>query len=512
MTVGYARTCALVGLAAAPVRVEAVVTPGLPRFTIVGLPDAAVTEARERIRAAFEASGMGWPRAKVTVSLAPADLRKSGSRFDVPIAIAVCRACGFLPPGEEVFMGELGLDGSVRPVRGVFTVLAGMLEREPRFCAYVPADNAREARACDGVTVSGIDSLRTLVEHLASAVPCGGGEAGEQRPLDVNESEDDGAHLDLAHVRGQAGVIEAMRIAAAGKHDLLLLGSAGVGKTMAAMRMPTILPDLTVRQSLEVAKIQSVAGVEFRGLPVRPPFVKVGATITRAGLLGGGAGVPTIGALTRAHHGVLFIDEFAEVSPEILSMLREPLEEREVVLTRHAGVFRFPADAHVVAASNPCPCGRRLEGVRTCTCSYSSVKSYMRVVAGPLADRIDLTCAVRTPHSFDLDITPVSSADVKAAVIEARRRQEERYADLPWKVNARAPLSWLEEHTDVPRVVTTRFAAALRNGQLSMRGVVKVLRIAWTLADLDGAARPTPDHLEYARMVRLESDVLEVAA
>ncbi|HEX4791600.1 MAG TPA: YifB family Mg chelatase-like AAA ATPase [Actinospica sp.] len=512
---GRAAAVALLGLSGLLVQAEAVLTAGLSKFSLIGLPDTGLSESRDRVRAAVINSGVAWPQASITVSLAPASIRKQGSSFDLAIAIAVLRADGKVKPSagaaETVFIAELGLDGSVRPVRGVLpAVLAAARAGYTSVC--VAQDNAAEAAQVGGIEAVGIRSLRQAMAHangeplLPEPVPDSALRTGPAPPA-VPE-----AHApDLADVLGQFEARLALEVSATGGHHLFLCGAPGSGKTMLAERLPGLLPPLDKSAALEVTAVHSLAGTLHPDRPLisEPPFCAVHHSASAGALVGGGSSLPRPGAVSRAHHGVLFLDEAPEFGRVALDALREPIESGEVVIARSNGTATFPARFLLVAAANPCPCGRSMSTVGVCTCSPRSRASYLGRISGPLLDRIDLR----------VDVSPVGPAELLAAaaggqagestaavaerVGEARQRAAARFRDTPWQLNAQVPARHLRAHWPLATEALEGAEQALYSGVLTARGLDRVLRVAWTLADLAGRDRPGRVEVDTALGFRL---------
>ncbi|WP_127130701.1 YifB family Mg chelatase-like AAA ATPase [Georgenia sp. SYP-B2076] len=506
MGLGRTWTVCLVGLQGHLVEVEAHRSPGLPTFTLVGLPDTAVSEARERVRAAVTSSGLPWNARRITVNLSPASLPKTGTSLDLALAVAVLVADGLPaagPAAGTVHLGELGLDGRVHAVRGILPAVAAAVTAGRRD-VVVPAGNAAEAALVPGARVHAVRHLAELVVHY-------GGRAGVPEPLappDDPASGDPatgeaapaargtGPGPDLVDVLGQDEARFALEVAAAGGHHLFLVGAPGAGKTMLAARLPGLLPDLSDAEAVEVTAVHSVSGMfdPAGGLMRRPPFEDPHHTATPAAVIGGGSGIPRPGAATRAHRGVLFLDEAPEFSPRVLETLRQPLEHGELVLHRAAGSARYPARFQLVLAANPCPCGKAVGKGLRCTCSAAERRRYLGRLSGPLLDRIDIQVDVEpvTRAMLALAGAPERSADVAARVAAAREHQHARLAGTPWRTNAEVPGSWLRgPDGGLPADVRGSLERAMDRGSLSMRGLDRVLRLAWTLTDLGGRDRPT---------------------
>ncbi|HEY6277783.1 MAG TPA: YifB family Mg chelatase-like AAA ATPase [Streptosporangiaceae bacterium] len=544
MPVARTHSIALVGVQGHPVEIETDIENGLPGLLLVGLPDTALREARDRIRAAVINSGEQWPQRRITVGLSPASLPKRGSGFDVGIAISIMAAAGTVPAAAIDginFLGELGLDGRLRPVLGVLPAVAGAAAAGFGQVA-VPQVCADEASLVPGLRVVGAPSLKALLAWLRGdresgravtawdsgdgfgPFACGGpavgagpsGAAGSSAGVGLSACRrtSTGAHPsagtgraggrpDLADVLGQPVARRAAEISAAGGHHLCLLGPPGAGKTMLAERLPTIMPALDRAAALEVTAIHSIAGTLPSGRPLltEPPFCAPHHTATKAAIVGGGSGIIRPGAASLAHRGCLFLDEAPEFDRDVLDALRQPLESGEVVVARSGLTARFPARFTLVLAANPCPCAKGPSAGAGCTCTPTQRRRYLARLSGPLLDRVDVKVEFlpvsRAELLDDRGFTEPSSV-VAARVEEARQRAATRLKHTPWRLNAEIPGSELRRAFAPSPGALSPVERAMDLGEISARGVDRVIRVAWTLADLAGVARPTIDETSYA--------------
>jgi len=504
-------TCAVIGLDGALVEVEVDIAHGLPAFTIVGLPDAAVNEAKERVRSAVKNSGAIFPQRKITVNLAPADLRKAGPAYDLPIAIGVLMASEQIAPLEasggvgtaesSLFLGELSLDGSLRHTHGILPMVT--LARDLGHSAvYVPAVDASEAALVEDVLVYPVEHLAQLAAHLRGESRIVPYVADRSTLADIDESQ---FAYDLSDVRGQEHVKRALEVAASGGHNMLMIGPPGSGKTLLARTVPSILPRMTIEEALEATKIYSVSGMLSSDQPLvrQRPFRAPHHTTSHAGLVGGGRW-PRPGEISLAHRGVLFLDELPEFGQNVLEVLRQPLEDHIVTISRAQGTVTFPANFMFISAMNPCPCGYATDPTRECTCSPSTIARYQKRLSGPLLDRIDIHVDVPRVEYEKLTATHDGerSAAVRQRVQAARERQARRFSGTRIMCNADMGPAEVRRYCAVDTAAQPLLKAASQRLQLSARAFHRVLKLARTIADLAGAEVIAAPHIAEALQYR----------
>ena len=494
-------SCAVIGLDGVVVEVEVDTGGGLPKMVIVGLPDTAVQESRERVASAVKNAGFYYPRKKLTVNLAPASVRKEGPVYDLPIAVGVLIATSQLDPEaveDTLIIGELSLDGGVRHVKGVLP-MAALAREEGYKRVIVPEVDAPEAALIPDIEVIPAPTLTALYDHFTGMVPLAPAEAPIHDPADV------WVETDFSEIKGQEHVKRALEVAAAGGHNLLMIGPPGAGKTLMARALPSILPTMTIDEQLDVTRIYSVADLLPSDVPLirARPFRSPHHTISHAGLVGGG-NWPHPGEISLAHRGVLFLDELPEFSSRVLEVLRQPLEDKVVTISRAQGSLTFPANFQLAAAMNPCPCGYFGDPARPCTCSSSAVTRYQKRISGPLMDRIDIHMQVfQVKYQKLRDMRQgESSAEVRARVETARQRQRERFTGTDIASNADMRPAQIRKYCALDEPCQALMKTAMRQLQLTARAYHRVLKLSRTIADLSGSEVITQVHLAEALQYR----------
>ncbi len=493
------QTLGIQGIQGNPVVAECYVSNGLPGFDIVGLPDAAVKEARERVRAAAKNSGLTFPASRITVNLAPANLKKAGTHYDLPILLSILAACGSVrrPKSTSAFLGELGLDGQVRAINGVLP-MALAAKKAGVQVLFVPAENAAEATLARGPAIIPVKNIRELAMGLNGEITL------QEEPLWV-PSQRDPVGLDFKDVLGQENVKRALEVAAAGSHNVLLIGPPGSGKSMLSKRLPSILPDMTWEESLEITQIYSVLGMLTAKEPLvqQRPFRSPHHTVSNAGLIGGGSN-PKPGEISMAHKGVLFLDELPEFRKDTLDLMRQPLEDGAVTISRVSGAVTYPAEYMMVCAMNPCKCGWYGDPSGRCTCSDRAVEAYRSRISGPLLDRIDIIVEVPAVHFEELRSRAEAepSSAIKARVDEARKRQNARFSGKSGMCNARMGPEEMRNHCGLDEACAGLMKQAFDALGLTARSYDRILRVARTIADLDRSDEIRLNHIAEAIQYR----------
>ncbi|WP_457625457.1 YifB family Mg chelatase-like AAA ATPase [Persephonella sp.] len=494
----------VLGIEGYSVDVEVNISQGLPQFITVGLPDTAVKESKERVKSAIINSGFSFPLRKITVNLAPADIPKQGTLYDLPIAVGILSSTGLIENevlSDFAFVGELALDGSLRQIRGALAISSGLKNRIKNL--IIPAENSFEASLVGGINVYGFSSLKEIVDFLNGDL--------DKKPV-VPEVDslftDYSSYPDFSEIKGQYITKRALEVAAAGFHNVIMVGSPGSGKSMMAKAFPSILPPISFDEAIETTKIHSVAGILEDFMVKNRPYRNPHHTISDVALVGGGS-VPRPGEVSLAHNGVLFLDEFPEFKRSSLEVLRQPMEDREVVISRATGRFRFPAKFQLLAAANPCPCGYKNDQTRECRCSPQEIRKYRNKLSGPIVDRIDIISYVSSvpPEELSSMKTGESSKAIRERVLEAIDIQKRRFKDLPVNFNSEMSPSMIEKFVKMENSAENALNMAAKKYGISARGYHRILKVARTISDLENSDTVKLKHIIEALNFRFSDEL-----
>lgn len=498
-------TTTLIGLDGKLVEVESDITSGLPSFTIVGLPDSSIKESRDRVRVALINSGYRFPAGRITINLSPADLKKEGTQLDLPIAISLLGSMGVInfDYEEYIILGELSLDGRIVPIRGALAMVIAM--RELGFTKFIiPDDNKDECAIISDIEIYPFDKLNDLVAFLNKEKKV------KAYEIDLSKITKEKTYdYDFKDLKGQESLKRALQIAAAGNHNVLMIGAPGSGKTFSAKHLPTILPDMSFDEKVEVTKIYSIMGLLDSGHLVNErPFRAPHHTSSEVALIGGGHSVPRPGEITLAHKGVLLLDEFPEYRKNVIEALREPLENKEINVARSQASVKYPADFILIAAMNPCPCGNYGNPLKECTCSFNEIRRYLNKISSPILDRIDIHIEIKPVKYEDLkdDTKSKSSAELKSEVVRARLIQEERYKNEKISTNSELNTNQMKKYIKLSEDVEKIAKMAFNKYNFSVRSFNKIIKMSRTIADLEGSKEIESKHLLEAIRYRSLDD------
>ncbi len=496
----------VIGIDGFKVEVEVNISQGLPQFIIVGLPDTAVKESKERVKSAIVNSGFSFPLRKITVNLAPADIQKQGTLYDLPVAIGILNLAGIFPfeaIENTAFIGELALDGSIRKIKGVLPIAYGLKQTGIKKL-ILPEENAPEASLVSELEVYGFQHLKEIIGFLTGDI--------SKKPVkpDIEGTFTDySGYPDFSEIKGQYTVKRALEIAAAGFHNLLMIGSPGSGKSMMAKAFPSILPPMSFEEAIETTKIHSVAGILDGYIVKNRPYRNPHHTISDVALIGGGS-IPKPGEVSLAHNGVLFLDEFPEFKRSSLEVLRQPMEDREVVISRASGRYKFPAKFQLLAAANPCPCGYKNDPIRECRCTPAEIRRYRNKLSGPIVDRIDMITWVNSvpPEELSKMSSGESSEQIRERVLKAVDIQKKRFKDLPVNFNSEMSPSMIEKFVILENEAENTLRLAAKKYGITARGFHRILKVSRTIADLENSEKVKTKHIVEALNYRLTEEML----